>query len=46
MTGVVLRSCAVGEADAVAAGHRTEEPDVVEDGVDGRPTSVISRKRV
>ena len=35
-----------GEGDAVAAGQRTEEPDVVENGVDGRPTSVISRRRV
>ena len=38
--------CPFGVADAVAAGQRTEEPDVVEDGVDGRPKSVISRRRV
>ena len=29
----------------MAAGQRTEEPDVVEDGVDDRQTSVISRRR-
>ena len=34
------------KADAVAAGQRTEEPDVVDDGIGDWPTSVISRKRV
>ena len=38
--------CPFAEVDAVTAGQRTEEPDVLEDGVDGRPTSVISRRRV
>ena len=36
-----------GTADAVAAGRRTEEPDVVkENDVAGRPTYVISKRRV
>ena len=34
------------KADAVAAEQRTEEPDVVDDGICDRPTSVISRRRV
>ena len=38
--------CPFGEVDAVVTGQRTEEPDVVEDGVHGRPKSVISRIRV
>ena len=39
-------SCLFRETDAGAAEQRTEEPDVVEDGIDGRTTSVISRRRV
>ena len=35
-----------GEADAVATKQRTEEPDVVDDGIGDRPTSVISKRRV
>ena len=36
----------LGEADAVAAGQRTEELDVVYDGIGDRQTSAISRSRV
>ena len=36
----------LGKADAVAAGRRTEESDVVEDGVCDKSTSVISRRRL
>ena len=38
------RLWAFAKADAVAAGQRREEPHVVEDGVDGRPTSVMTKR--
>ena len=34
------------KTDDMAAGQRTEEPDVVDDGIGDRPTSAISRRRV
>ena len=34
------------KADDMAAGQRTEELDVVDDGIGDRPTSAISRRRV
>ena len=38
--------CPFAKADAVAAGQTPEEPDVGENGINSRPTSVISKKRV